>query len=527
MLIAWWEAAGGPTMADRWNTVIEELELLDPFFRGIFLVTVAAIGLLAMLLPAGRRRRALQPLGMFAVVLVLLALYSMAPDVHGTGGQPGRGNPLNGLALLMLFCTLGRAAVQLVTEARPLRSFFTHVPKILIDLTQVAIYIVVVLVVLIRVGVNVTSIVTSSAVLAAVLGFVMKDTLGNLFAGLAIQAQRPFVVGDWIQFDDRQDHIGKVIEINWRATRLWTLDDLEVVVPNATLAMVAIKNYTQPLRHSRRSIYFTAPYSAPTRQVQRVVLEAIRGSWGVLEEPAPSVVTYDFTERGVLYWTRVFTKEMDSRDKVDGGVRDRIWYALKRHGIEIPGPLRQVRLTEQTQETEARDAEARFKGRVAALRRVDWLSDAADDVIQDLAADAARRFYAQGETILRQGEPGTELFIILDGTVRIEVRRPDGSTLSLPPLGPSDFFGEMSLLTGEPRTATVIALEHCEFLVVGKESLARAFDAHPELAQHIDEVISHRRDVQRRLEDEAQRRGTGPLEEGSLWSRIRRSFGIP
>jgi len=194
-------------------------------------------------------------------------------------------------------------------------------------------------------GVNAGNLFTGSALVTAALGFALKDTLGNVFSGLAIHAEHPFEVGDWIQYDQNQAHIGRVVEINWRATKVITLDEAYVIIPNGQLAQASIRNFTKPEPWSRRSLFVVTPYDVPPQRVQAIILAAIKGSFGVLEHPAPSVVTNAFMERGVEHWVRLFTTDFDKRDRVDGMARDRIWYALARHGIEIPVATHAVRLT--------------------------------------------------------------------------------------------------------------------------------------------------------------------------------------
>ncbi len=84
---------------------------------------------------------------------------------------------------------------------------------------------------------------TTSAVGAVVVGFALQDTLGNLFAGLAIQIEKPFRVGQWVQFGDRE---GQVQEITWRATKLRTKDGQFLIVPNSVISKEPVLNYSEP-----------------------------------------------------------------------------------------------------------------------------------------------------------------------------------------------------------------------------------------------------------------------------------------
>jgi len=337
-------------------------------------------------------------------------------------------------------------------------------------------------------GVNAGNLFTGSALVTAALGFALKDTLGNVFSGLAIHAEHPFEVGDWIQYDQNQAHIGRVVEINWRATKVITLDEAYVIIPNGQLAQASIRNFTKPDPWSRRSLFVVTPYDVPPQRVQAIILEAIRGSFGVLEKPAPSVVTNAFTERGVEHWVRLFTTDFDKRDRVDGMARDRIWYALARHGIEIPVATHAVRLTTLPPPA-SEPPDAAVDRRTACLACVSLLEPLGLDLVRRLAVDSVDRGYAAGEQVIRQGEPGASMFVIMSGSVEVTAREGDAAAARLAVLGPGDHFGEMSLMTGAPRVATVTTLAETRLLEVGKEAFRAVLEAHPDLVEQLGQSL--------------------------------------
>lgn len=401
------------------------------------------------------------------------------------------------LAALFLLLTCNGTALFLFVTRGLFRRWAAQIPKIFLDILHGLIYVAAFLILLRAAGVEVSSLLTGSALVTAALGLSLRDTLGNLFAGLAIQAQQPFALGDWIQFDPNPTHIGQVVEINWRATTVRTLDALEIIIPNATLGTGYIINYSRPEAWVRRSIYFHAPYDVPPGRVQQIVLEAIAGAWGVLAEPAATVVTLDFSESGVRYWLRYFTAEFGKRDLIDGSVRDRVWYALRRHGIEFPAPMRAVDLRHRQAAKEG-DGES-VAQRIMTLRCVDFFVTLSDQELECLGTLSRVRLYGQGETILRQGDSGEELFILSRGEVVVTLERPGLPDTELTRLGAGSFFGEMSLLTGEPRSATVRASKECELLVVNKEAFRQVLESSPQLAERISETIAGRQANQARV----------------------------
>jgi small-conductance mechanosensitive channel/CRP-like cAMP-binding protein len=478
---------------------------------------------LALLLPSWARRLLLRQPVIFLVVYVALRLgEALVPE-----GTPAR-RFVAFAALAMLLASIGRSLVILVLDVIFGRRMASPLPRIIRDIAQGLVYVAVLLTALRAAGVEPGSILTTSALLTAAIALSLQETLGNMVAGLAIQAQRPFDVGDWIQFDAEQKHIGRVIEINWRATKIVTLDEVEVIIPNATLAKAPITNFTKPTLASRRSLYVSVSAATPPHDVQRLILEALDGSFGVLREPPPSVVTNAFVDGNVEYWVRFFTDMFHRRDGVDGAARDRIWYALGRAGITVAAPGRAVQLKEESAEARAHDEAAQTRRREEALKKVDFLAVLEDEQRLRLAASSQHRLYAAGEAIVIQGEASAEMFIVESGEVVVVRARAHGEQV-VARLGPGKFFGEMALMTGESRRATVRAVTPCRLLVVRHAAFKAVLDSAPEVAEHVSRVIAERQsELADRDEEEPFESGPKSVEERSsqLLGRIRRFFAM-
>jgi small-conductance mechanosensitive channel/CRP-like cAMP-binding protein len=478
------------------------------------LVALAGCIVLLATLPRGQRRWALWPVGFLLVagLPVALALPIDHPDATATA---------RGITRFLLLGSLLQSTLLVVLVGcwervgRPL-------PRIFLDVLLLLAVGAALVGVLYESGVRAESLFTGSAVLTAVLGFALRDTLGNVFAGLAIHAEHPFEVGDWIQYDTNPAHIGKVVEINWRATKVITLDEAYVIIPNGQLAIASIRNFTKPDPWSRRSLFVVTPYDVPPQRVQAIVLEAIRGSFGVLEHPAPSVVTNAFTDRGVEHWVRLFTTAFDRRDRVDGMARDRIWYALARHGIDLPVATHAIRLTPLPPPEPVR-TEAVVARRVAALRRVGLLDPLDEGLLERIAAASQERVFAAGEPIIRQDDPGTSLFVILSGRVEVTACEGAGPPARLAELAAGDYVGEMSLMTGACRVATVTALEETRVVEVDKEVFRHVLERHPELVEVLGRAL-HERMAER--ERAVAGVAVAPPEEQDLFRRVRDFFSL-
>jgi len=360
--------------------------------------------------------------------------------------------------------------------------------------------------------------------LTAVLGFALRDTLGNVAAGLAIHAENPFELNDWIQYDTHAEHVGRVVEINWRATKVITLDLAYVNIPNSQLAQASIRNFTKPDPWSRRSLFIITPYDVPPQKVQSIMLDAVRGSFGVLDSPAPTVVTNNFTDRGIEYWVRFFTTEFGQRDRVDGMARDRIFYALARNDIRIPVSTHQVSLTQLPEVAEAPRATI-IAERARRLGAAGVLGMLSPEHLEKLASEHDEQIYAADEQIIRQGEPGTSMFIITDGEVAVAVKAPEKEKVQLSRLQVGDYFGEMSLMTGEPRSATVTAIAETRVFEVTRTAFREILEQQPGLLEKLGETI-HRRFIEREEAVEGARSQRLGETSSDILSRIKEFFGL-
>lgn len=495
---------------------------LTPFGGIGIAIAFALLIALRLVLPPQERRLVRAPLGLLIGHVAIVVLRVVVPDP-----PPEFVRPIEILGLTLLLLSIARAGyLLLVHGVLQRRGPRRTIPGIIRDMLQVGVYLVVALYVLHRAGVDPSSLLTTSAVLTAVIGFALQDTLGNLFAGLAIQLQQPFEVGDWIQFDDDPDHIGEVIEINWRAARILTIERIEVTVPNNLLAKAPIRNFSKPTRLVRRSATVLAPYDTPPARVHRLLAEAVVEVDGVRSHPAPDIQTIQFTERGIEYRVRYFIEDFDQREVLDGRVRDRMWYALRRAAVPIPAPQRRVTMIEQNAASAEHEAQAQIADVERALGRLPLFKPLSHELLHELAMHTERRLYAHGELVIQQGDHGQELFIVERGKVEVLVDRHHGME-HVATLGPRDFFGEMSLLTGEQRRATVRSEGEVALLVVSKDALQPILEASPQLATDISEVLAEREvalgrqsHAPERSEDEATER------RGELLSRIRQFFSI-
>ncbi len=321
----------------------------------------------------------------------------------------------------------------------------------------------------------------TTAVGAVVIGFALQDTLGNLFAGLAVQIEKPFRVGQWVNIAGKD---GMVTEVTWRATKIRTKAGNFVIVPNSALARDTITNYSEPTDETLIEVEIGASYDAAPNDVKRVILEAIKDGPLILTTRSPEILLADFASSSITYRVRVWTREFALDEVIRDHVRTAIYYAFQRAGIVIPFPI-QVELSKD-------DVAARVLDPVlaeATLRSVSIFSALSDEQRGELAQIMRVCLYAAHEMVVRRGEPGSSMFIVARGAVSVTL---EAGAAEVARLGPGDFFGEMSLLTGEPRSATVAAVSDAELLEITAESFRRFVLANPALVDQIGAKVSSR-----------------------------------
>jgi small-conductance mechanosensitive channel/CRP-like cAMP-binding protein len=398
------------------------------------------------------------------------------------------------------------------------------VPKILRDLSVTIASAVAMVMLLSRSGVNLLSIITTSAVLTAVIGLALQDTLGNLLSGVALQLESTFAIGDWIRLDERP--IGRVLEIRWRSTVIRTKNDDVVIIPNGLFAKGVITIFGKETLQNRRWVFFNVHLRHSPNRVQEVVLAALAGVANVSTTTPPDCLLWRYHESWAEYAVRYRLIDYGPDDPTDSEVRKRIWYALHRESIEIPYPGYNVFMTElnaaraQTKQDRERMRRLELLGEVGILAPLD---DGARMAVADGLRDVV---YGRGETILRAGDPGDSLFVIRSGMVSVNIAA-DGLRKEVATLGEGAFFGEMSLMTGEPRRATVVAKGDVECYVIDRALFQRILRENAKLADEIGKLLSEREmknKIEREgLSAEAARANT---DHQALLHRIRSFFGL-
>src|SRR5256884_2068063 len=326
-------------------------------------------------------------------------------------------------------------------------------------------------------GINVVALVAIPTVATAVIGFALQDTLKRFFAGLMLG--KLVRVGDWVRLAGQ---VGRVIKVDLAHVTILTPTDDFVMIPNNLVAQQEILNYNKPTTRHARTVLVDASLKTPPLQVQSVLVETAKAVRGVLDDPAPLAFVAAYKDSSIQYRLTFWVQDYALAGIIEGQILAYVWYAFERHGIEIPFPQRTIHITKPEDEHEVMAAE---RERVLeALRRIDFLSVLSPEELETVARQAAVRVYLPGEAVVRQGDAGAEFFIILEGSAAVRIGEGD-RVVTVATLQAKHFFGEMSLLTGEPRSATIIAQTKLEVVVINKETLERPIMKNPMIAERI------------------------------------------
>jgi small-conductance mechanosensitive channel/CRP-like cAMP-binding protein len=416
----------------------------------------------------------------------------------------------------MLALTFGfiRLTVSILLKGARIRRQAT--PKILRDVLDGTLYLVATLIIVQReFRIDFSSLLAGSAIVSVVIGLALQETLGNLFAGLAIQLERPFQVGDTISVGN--EIFGRIVQIGWRATRVENKRREVISLPNTTFSKQGVKNYTRGNEPVGFDTYVELTYDTPPNRVKAVIRETLAEVPLVLAEPTARIRTWAYEGSGIKYRIRCYVADVTRTNWARDEILTRLWYRLRREGIEVPFHQQVVHLRFPDQQI----AEFGVAHRIALLDEVDLFRVLGPAERERVAHEMVARRFGHGERIIEQGAPGQTFYVVAAGSVSILT----GRGVEVTRLGRGQYFGEMSLLTGEPRSATVVAAEDAVLFELDRPTFAQLFDEQPALAGLLSEALAHRRG---QLRDVAEANGNVVKVREANWilDRLRSIFGL-
>jgi len=356
--------------------------------------------------------------------------------------------------------------------------------------------------------VNITPYLATSAILTMILGLAFQGVLSNILSGMSLQFTKSFSRGDWVGIGPNE---GIVVTTNWRETRLLDRHSNIIVLPNNLVASERITNFSRPDKKTAIVLTFKIGYDAPVTNVFQALLEAANDCPDVLGVPSPEAQITSYDEFGISYLLKFWITDFGRKNWILGDVGRLAWYKLRRRNIKIALALgekiedvwraaREAPAGKRKIEASAGEKEKNYLDLLHSSFLRPQPGDQTGQMIvspedlQALAVLVRRSSYTKDEILFRQGEKGTSCFVVARGKIRGEIAYEEGGKKHISEfiVEPRGIFGEMSLFTGMPRTATGIVAEESELLEIQAEDFAVLLDRNPALAEVIAEIVSRR-----------------------------------
>ena len=374
-------------------------------------------------------------------------------------------------------------------------------------------------------GMALGEIVTTSAVITAVIAFAMQDTLGNLLAGVSIQLDNSIAIGDWLQVDTTQ---GRVVEINWRATTIETRNWETVVIPNSHLLKqrftVLGRRRGEPLQW-RRWVWFDLTLDTLPTQIIALIEKSLRETKlpCVAKYPQPDCLLMNVEGGIARYAVRYWLTDLARDDPTDSMVRSLIDAALRRNDRRLTPPIFNVFMSKEKQHQDARHKRHTAE-RTDTLRKLPLFAMLQEDELLQLADQVKFAPFVSGDIMLEQGDVSSWLFVLVKGEAEMVVNV-EGRELKLGTLNAGDFFGELSLLTGEPSSFTVRAVATVETYRINQAMFQELVMQREALVEPLYRVLSDRQQEQRALLEREAEAMKQPPQQLDLLDKLMKLFG--
>jgi small-conductance mechanosensitive channel/CRP-like cAMP-binding protein len=446
----------------------------------------AAVLIYLVLLFIGRilKRRLGVPLGWF-YQMFCFAMAMFVPSLLPQFTVEDSADPhIRAAALLTATFVVISFVRHFIFDSSRKRSDSAALPKFVSQVVSIIIFLAAMAVILQGIyGLEVPGLLAGAGVAGIVLGLALQDTLGNLFSGFAIYFGGQFKAGDWLLIEE---HHAQIVEINWRSTRLRTIDDIYLDIPNSNITKQTVINYDYPSKLHAMLLEIGLEYDAQPAKVKDVLIETALSCTHVLREPRPNVYLKEFGDWAITYELRFWIDDHNIHKDAYSEIRTNLWYALRRHDISIPYPLQGEYSHEFRQPTETADAVRK------ALRQAVFYPCLTAPQFEEILQSAKCVTFGGGENIITQGDVAGPMYILMSGGADVLV---DSSGLStcVAHIRCGDCIGEVSVLTGDPRSATVRATTDCQAVEVSKATLAPVAASSPEFLEALSDLLAQRR----------------------------------
>ncbi|HXE16971.1 MAG TPA: mechanosensitive ion channel family protein [Stellaceae bacterium] len=378
--------------------------------------------------------------------------------------------------------------IFVVYQARR-QGFESRMPRLLFDIGGILVFFCAGLIIVSQVfGLELTGLLFTSGIIAAAAGFALQPTATDLIAGISLNFREGTMkLGDWVQVANGV--VGKVTQITWSDTHLVTLDDRMVVVRNSKLVELQLMNFNAPTRPYQAKLKINVGFEAPPDRVSAILVTAMKAVPKLLSEPEPYVIIEEFTDNGVSYSMYYHVPDYPEAQFITHQVAVNALKFLDQAGFAPAYPKR-----EHFDGREARSVRG-IERRIdinAILRRVPLFDSFGAEEIAELADGLAIRQIKSGTVVVREGEEGKSLFVVVSGLLDVFKQMDGGEQRKVGMLAPGHVFGEWSLLTGAARSATVTSAAETNLIEIDKERLEPVLTRYPQTLAELSRIEAER-----------------------------------
>ncbi len=422
-------------------------------------------------------------------------------------------NNIIGLILVILILiTAVKIIVFVIFDFFILHKLNIKFIKLFKDIFIIILYIVGILIIFnTYLKIKITAILATSAIVTVVAGFALQDILGDIFSGIALNFEDSLKIGDWIRVGDIE---GKIEQLRWRAVKIRTIDNVLVLVPNQIASKKEIHNFKNKFA---LRLQIGVSYKNSPDHVIKVIKDTLFSLDLILKNPKPEIYVLSFNDFSISYDIQYWIKDASKRNVIESNIRRKTWYAFKRNNIQIPFPIRDVYIKKEIK------SELTFEKIVEKLSNNEILRLIDKDHLNTLLGNYKIALFGKDDIIIKDGDIGESFYYIFDGEVEIIKNNSLVNTLKK-----DDYFGEISVLTGNNTTADVIASKECTILKISSEKFKEIINMNENLAKKIAEVIAIRQIVVTKVEQKRKDKLEEKIEEESktIFNRIKKYFNI-
>jgi small-conductance mechanosensitive channel len=363
-----------------------------------------------------------------------------------------------------------------------------RVPKLLIDLVRLLVVLVGGAIVLATVwNADLAGVVTALGVSSIVIGLALQDTLGSVMSGIALLFERPFSVGDWLRVGDL---IGQVIDINWRSVRLQTFEHEMVVIPHKLISSEIIRNFSRPLRIHAERIRIGFSYGDPPNLAKHVLRTTALATEGILSNPEPQIFTLSYDDSSITYEVKFFIEDYGDLEGVRDRFMSRLWYAAQRNNLTIPFPIRTL-YHFHGPTSRAEGTSKKFAESLQAMPAFVPLDK--PENLDMLSGGISLQHFGAGEAVVRQGISNEALYVVISGEASMTLLDATGQEHTILSLKAGEFFGEMTLFSGDTSPVSITAVNDLEVMMLSATVVNQMIERQPSFAREISQILEIRR----------------------------------